>query len=70
MLVDYGGFDLLCAGERVLVVSFASAPGVPNWGGLVERIRRAAQEPAHKCFDVLYVVDAGRSWYNGAWSSP
>lgn len=50
----------------MLVVAFASAPGVPNWGGLLERIRRAMQEPAHKCFDILYVVDAGRSWYNGA----
>ncbi|BDA46872.1 probable leucine-rich repeat-containing protein 7 at N-terminal half [Coccomyxa sp. Obi] len=52
-------------GERVLVVAFGSAPGVPNWGGLLERIRRAMQEPAHKCFDILYVVDAGRSWYSG-----
>ena len=50
----------------MLVVAFASAPGVPNWGGLLERIRRAMQEPAHKCFDILYVVDAGRSWYSGA----
>ncbi|KAK9918296.1 hypothetical protein WJX75_002936 [Coccomyxa subellipsoidea] len=52
-------------GERVLVVSFASAPGVPNWGGLVERIRKEAKEPVQKCYDVLYVVDAGRSWYDG-----
>lgn len=52
------------------MVSFASAPGVPNWGGLVERIRKEAKEPVHKCYDVLYVVDAGRSWYDGAQSLP
>ena len=47
------------------MVSFGSAPGVPNWGGLLPRVRKAAQEPAHECFDVLYVVDATRSWYSG-----
>jgi hypothetical protein len=48
------------------VVSFGSAPGVPNWGGLLPRVRKEAQEPAHECFDVMYVVDAERSWYSGA----
>ncbi len=57
------------SGERVLVVSFGSAPGVPNWGGLLPRVRKAAQEPAHHCFDVLYVVDAARSWYSGELST-
>ena len=54
------------AGERVLVVSFGSAPGVPNWGGLLPRIRKVAAEPAHEAFDILYVVDPERSWYSGA----
>ena len=52
-------------GNRALAVAFGSAPGVPNWAGLLSRVRRAAQEPAHECFDVLYVVDPTRSWYNG-----
>ena len=54
--------------QRVLVVSFASAPGVPNWGGLLPRIRKAATEPAHQAFDILYVVDPERSWYNGVYA--
>lgn len=53
-------------GERVLVVAFGSAPGVPNWGSLLRRIAKAADDPAHAFFDVLYVVDAERSWYSGA----
>lgn len=46
-------------------MAFGSAPGVPNWGGLLSRIRRAAQDTAHECFDVLYIVDPARSWYSG-----
>lgn len=57
-------------GERVLVVAFGSAPGVPNWGSLLRRVAKAAEDPAHACFDVLYVVDAERSWYSGAPHSP
>lgn len=38
---------------------------MPNWGGLLARVSRAAQEAAHECFDVLFVVDPGRSWYSG-----
>lgn len=53
------------AGDRVLVVAFGSAPGVPNWGGLLARVSKAAQDAAHECFDVLFVVDPGRSWYSG-----
>ena len=49
----------------MLVVAFGSAPGVPNWAGLLSRMRKSAQDPAHECFDVLYVVDPARSWYNG-----
>ena len=49
----------------MLVVAFGSAPGVPNWAGLLSRMRTSAQDPAHECFDVLYVVDPARSWFNG-----
>jgi len=49
----------------VLVVAFGSAPGVPNWGGLLSRIRKEVTEPSHASFDVLYVVDPHRSWYQG-----
>ncbi|KAK9830263.1 hypothetical protein WJX72_010668 [[Myrmecia] bisecta] len=52
-------------GTRVLVVTYASAPGVPNWGGLLKRILAATAEPAHQCFDQMYVVDGSRSWYHG-----
>ncbi|KAH7622124.1 putative Leucine-rich repeat-containing protein 1 [Nannochloris sp. 'desiccata'] len=51
--------------SKVLVVAFGSAPGVPNWGGLLKRIRTAGTEPAHNDFDVLYVVDPYRGWYCG-----
>lgn len=52
-------------GRRGLVVAFGSAPGEPNWGGLLSRLRRNAADSAHARFDVLYVVDGARSWYNG-----
>ena len=52
-------------GQRLLVVSFASAPGLPNWGGLLKKVLHGMAEPAHKCFDTLYVVDPCRSWYHG-----
>ncbi|KAK9818883.1 hypothetical protein WJX74_007529 [Apatococcus lobatus] len=52
-------------GEQVLVVTFASAPGTPNWGKLLSRVRRSADQPAHNCFDILYVVDGARAWYEG-----
>jgi len=51
--------------SQVLVVAFGSAPGVPNWGGLLKRIRAAGTEPAHNDFDVLFVVDPYRGWYCG-----
>jgi Leucine-rich repeat (LRR) protein len=50
---------------KVLVVSFGSAPGVPNWGGLLKRVRAAATAPIEAAWDVLYVVDPHRSWYGG-----
>ena len=49
----------------MLVVTFASAPGTPNWGNLLGRIRKSAEQPAHGSFDILYVVDAARIWYEG-----
>lgn len=52
-------------GERLLVVAFASAPGLPNWGGLLKKVYDGMAEPAHQCFDTLYVVDPSRSWYHG-----
>jgi Leucine-rich repeat (LRR) protein len=51
--------------SQVLVVAFGSAPGVPNWGGLLKRIRAAGTEPSHSDFDVLYIVDPYRGWYCG-----
>lgn len=56
--------DMNCPG-KVLVVAFGSAPGVPNWGGLLHRVRRAATEDAENDFDILFVVDPARSWYGG-----
>lgn len=53
---------------EVLVVAFGSAPGVPNWGGLLNRVRLAAESTQEKIFDVLYVVDPYRSWYGGGTS--
>ena len=63
-------------GGRALVIAFGSAPGEPNWGGLLGRIRAAsspassssasATDPALAAFDILYVVDPWRSWYDGA----
>eukprot|EP00887_Chlorella_sp_A99_P004206 scaffold15.g4206.t1 len=50
---------------EVLVVAFGSAPGTPNWGGLLARVRRGAASPAEAAFDVLYVVDSQRGWYGG-----
>jgi Leucine-rich repeat (LRR) protein len=50
---------------KVLVVAFGSAPGVPNWGGLLHRAREAATDDAENDFDVLFVVDPARSWYGG-----
>ena len=51
--------------SQVLVVSFGSAPGTPNWGGLLRKVRAAAETPQEQEFDVLYVVDPCRSWYEG-----
>jgi len=45
----------------VLIVSFGSAPGVPNWGGLLKKL--AKNISAGDSYDVLYVCDVERSWY-------
>jgi hypothetical protein len=50
---------------ETLVVSFGSAPGIPNWGGLISKLYGSAQTAEQNAFDVLYVVDPGRSWYSG-----
>lgn len=62
-----GYFKLQVSGNSrsdIVVVAFGSAPGVPNWGGLLGRTR-AAMLANNKTpvFDVLYVVDSRRSWY-------
>lgn len=52
--------------KKALVVAFGSAPGVPNWGGLLKRVELAgAAQPDWASFDILYVVDGSRSWYEG-----
>ena len=53
--------------DSAVVVAFGSAPGVPNWGGLLKRVELAgAADPDWQSFDVLFVVDGARSWYDGA----
>jgi hypothetical protein len=53
--------------DSALVVAFGSAPGVPNWGGMLKRVELAGAADSHwQSFDVLFVVDGARSWYNGA----
>ncbi|KAF5835339.1 hypothetical protein DUNSADRAFT_7571 [Dunaliella salina] len=51
--------------SELLVVAFGSAPGTPNWAGLLSRLYKAAQSDAERDFDVLYVVDPARSWFGG-----
>lgn len=31
--------------ERVLVVALGSAPGLPNWGGILAKVAAAAEKP-------------------------
>lgn len=52
-------------GDRALLVAFGSAPGEPNWGGVVAKVRASCSDLAQREFDVLYVVDTRRSWYDG-----
>jgi hypothetical protein len=34
--------------DRVLVVAFGSAPGLPNWGGVMSKVYAAAEAPEHR----------------------
>lgn len=34
--------------DRVLVVAFGSAPGLPNWGGVMRQVYAAAEAPEHQ----------------------
>jgi Leucine-rich repeat (LRR) protein len=51
----------------VLIVAFGSAPGTPNWGGALRRVREDfdSDSQADVNYDILYVVDPERSWYHG-----
>ncbi len=52
------------AGSKLLIVTFASAPGVPNWGGVLSRLAAEAS-PEERDFDIFFVCDGGRNWYSG-----
>ncbi|CAI5496258.1 unnamed protein product [Closterium sp. Naga37s-1] len=57
--------------SKVLVVAFGSAPAVPNWAGLLRKVKgdmglTAAMGGTTTPFDTLYVVDSTRSWYTHA----
>eukprot|EP00967_Tisochrysis_lutea_P063111 scaffold81314_cov21-Tisochrysis_lutea.AAC.1 len=56
---------LMIMHSELLVVAFGSAPGTPNWAGLLSRLYKAAQSEAERDFDVLCVVDPARSWFGG-----
>lgn len=48
----------------LVIVAFGSAPGVPNWAGLLRKVRAKMENgPLPPAFDVLFVVDSTRSWY-------
>lgn len=58
-----GYFKLEKQSSNILVVAFGSAPGEPNWAGLLGRVAREKKSKA--VFDTLYVVDPGRQWFGG-----
>eukprot|EP00850_Spirogloea_muscicola_P008561 SM000045S16306 [mRNA] locus=s45:763467:768630:- [translate_table: standard] len=59
--------DVPFARASVLVVAFGSAPGVPNWAGLLKKVRANMKEDnVIPAFDTLYVVDPARSWYSAS----
>ena len=62
-----GAHSSLSEPSPVLIVAFGSAPGTPNWGGVLRRVRDDFDKDSHADvnFDVLYVVDPERSWYHG-----
>ena len=45
---------------------FGSAPGVPNWGSLLQRASDGMADDEQRHFDSLFVVDPCRAWYGGA----
>ncbi|CAK9235934.1 unnamed protein product [Sphagnum troendelagicum] len=48
----------------IIVVAFGSAPGVPNWGGVLRKAKMEIRtQGSISVFDTLYVVDSQRSWY-------
>ena len=48
-------------GERVLVVAFGSAPGLPNWGGALRQVEAAMQADGQGgCAPMLFVCVGGR----------
>eukprot|EP00899_Mesostigma_viride_P008935 jgi/Mesvir1/18042/Mv09359-RA.2 len=49
---------------NVLVVAFGSAPGVPNWAGLLRRVREGLLPEQRRRFDILYLVDGQRAWFS------
>lgn len=49
----------------VLVVAFGSAPGVPNWGKLLDLVAASMAEADGVPFDVLFVADPFRQWGRG-----
>jgi hypothetical protein len=67
--LEQGGASPGAGRPRVLVVAFGSAPGVPNWGGLLRRVRASGsaddEDAALGAFDALFVVDPARQWYCG-----
>lgn len=46
-------------------VVFGSAPGVPNWGSLLQRASDGMEDDEQRHFDTLFVVDSYRAWYGG-----
>lgn len=39
--------DDTAVSDRVLLVAFGSAPGLPNWGGVLAKVAAAAEAPEH-----------------------
>lgn len=59
---------------EVLVVSFGSAPGTPNWGGLLKKVRAAAATPQVRrscCSSGAGLLAPPRLWgLGGRWPAP
>ncbi|KAG0555451.1 hypothetical protein KC19_12G170000 [Ceratodon purpureus] len=47
-----------------VIVAFGSAPAVPNWAGLLQKVKaEMKKKQLTSTFDILFVVDSKRSWY-------